>query len=130
MNKKGRKASKKTLELRAVKNTLMTPGTKFKIDSGNHCTDGLTFTTHKALEDKNTTYISNAFYSMNVTKFGPTCITLYTYDMLGTRTGGKIKYDDVTIETVQVTKCVNKETGQMEIEDIEFKINDHVALLD
>jgi len=34
---------------------------------------------------------------MNVTKFGPTCITLYTYDMLGKKTVGKIKYADVTI---------------------------------
>lgn len=34
---------------------------------------------------------------MNVTKFGPTCVTLYTYDMLGKKTVGKIKYADVTI---------------------------------
>ena len=34
---------------------------------------------------------------MNITKFGPTCVTLYTYDMLGKKTVGKIKYADVTI---------------------------------
>ena len=34
---------------------------------------------------------------MNITKFGPTCITLYTYDMLSKKTVGKIKYEDVTI---------------------------------
>ena len=34
---------------------------------------------------------------MNVSKFGPTCVTLYTYDMLGKKTVGKIKYADVTI---------------------------------
>ena len=28
---------------------------------------------------------------MNVNKFGPTCVTLYTFDMLGNRTSGKIK---------------------------------------
>jgi len=33
--------------------------------------------------------------AMNVTKFGPTCITLYTFDMLGKKTIGKIKYSDV-----------------------------------
>ncbi len=34
---------------------------------------------------------------MNVRKFGPTCITLYDYNMLGKKTVGKIKYADVTI---------------------------------
>ena len=32
---------------------------------------------------------------MNVKKFGPTCVTLYTYDMLGNKTTGKIKYSDI-----------------------------------
>ena len=32
---------------------------------------------------------------MNVNKFGPTCVTLYTFDMLGNRTSGKIKYSDI-----------------------------------
>ena len=39
---------------------------------------------------------------MNVTKFGPTCVTLYTYDMLGKKTLGKIKYDNVEIITMNV----------------------------
>ena len=34
---------------------------------------------------------------MNVTKWGPTCVTLYTYDMLGKRSIGKIRYKDVSI---------------------------------
>ena len=34
---------------------------------------------------------------MNVTKLGPTCVTLYTYDMLGKRSVGKINYKDITI---------------------------------
>jgi len=34
---------------------------------------------------------------MNVNKWGPTCVTLYSYDMLGKRTIGKIKYSDITI---------------------------------
>jgi len=34
---------------------------------------------------------------MNITKLGPTCITLYTYDMLGKKTVGKINYKDITI---------------------------------
>ena len=32
---------------------------------------------------------------MNVNKFGPTCVTLYTFDMLHNRTSGKIKYSDI-----------------------------------
>ena len=32
---------------------------------------------------------------MNVNKFGPTCVTLYTFDMLGKRSSGKIKYSDI-----------------------------------
>ena len=34
---------------------------------------------------------------MNVTKWGPTCVTLYTYDMLGKKSIGKIKYSKITI---------------------------------
>ena len=33
---------------------------------------------------------------MNVSKFGPTCVTLYDYNMLGKKTVGKIKYSDIT----------------------------------
>jgi len=40
--------------------------------------------------------------AMNVQKFGPTCITLYTFDMLGKKTIGKIKYEDVTIVEPEV----------------------------
>jgi hypothetical protein len=37
------------------------------------------------------------FSGMNVTKWGPTCITLYTFNMLGKKSIGKIKYSDITI---------------------------------
>ncbi len=33
---------------------------------------------------------------MNVNKWGPTCVTLYTFDMLGKRSVGKINYKDIT----------------------------------
>ena len=39
--------------------------------------------------------IWNAFHGMNVSKWGPTCVTLYTYDMLSKKTTGKIKYSDI-----------------------------------
>ena len=35
---------------------------------------------------------------MNVNKFGPTCVTLYTFDMLNNRTTSKIRYEDVEIK--------------------------------
>jgi hypothetical protein len=34
---------------------------------------------------------------MNINKLGPTCITLYTFDMLGKKTTGKINYKDITV---------------------------------
>jgi len=41
---------------------------------------------------------------MNVTKWGPTCITLYTFDLFKTKTVAKIKYSDITI----LDKIINK----------------------
>ena len=41
--------------------------------------------------------VCQSYHQMNVRKFGPTCMTLYTFDMLGNRTVGKIKYDMVII---------------------------------
>ena len=35
---------------------------------------------------------------MNVSKFGPTCVTVYTYDMLGNRTSGKFRYEEIKFE--------------------------------
>jgi len=34
---------------------------------------------------------------MNINKLGPTCITLYTFSMLGKKITGKINYKDITI---------------------------------
>jgi hypothetical protein len=39
--------------------------------------------------------IWQAFHGMNVSKWGPTCVTLYTFDMLSNKTVGKIKYSDI-----------------------------------
>ena len=39
------------------------------------------------------------YHGMNVTKFGPTSFTVYSFDLLGNRTRGRIKYEDVTIVT-------------------------------
>ena len=53
------------------------------------------------------TSIGSLFDSMNVTKWGPTCVTLYTYDMLGKRSVGKIRYADVRFIAVEQFECEN-----------------------
>ena len=58
-----------------------------------------TFTTgkiHEWSKEGYSGYISKDMFSqMNVNKWGPTCVTLYTYNMLGKRISGKIRYADV-----------------------------------
>lgn len=34
---------------------------------------------------------------MNIKKFGPKCVSLYTFDMMGNKTVGMIKYENVEI---------------------------------
>ena len=53
------------------------------------------FHTVKLENDEHCGSISEGWSGMNVTKWGPTCVTLYTYDMLGKRSIGKIRYADV-----------------------------------
>ena len=54
--------------------------------------------TFRVSENGNAIYRDRLFgEGMNVNKWGPTCITLYTFNMLGKKTVGKIKYADVTI---------------------------------
>ena len=49
---------------------------------------------------------------MNITKMGPTCITLYDFNMLGKKIVGKINYKDITI--IQKTKDIPGFEGTME----------------
>ena len=37
------------------------------------------------------------WHGMNVTKWGPTCVTLYSFNMLGKKSVGKINYKEVEI---------------------------------
>ena len=60
------------------------------------------------------------FDQMNVGKFGPTCMTLYTFNMLDKKIVGKIKFADVTLISHVVTKVVDDVTGQVEQSTIEF----------
>ena len=47
--------------------------------------------------NKDASSINSEFSGMSVTKWGPTCVTLYTFDMLGKKAIGKIKYKLITI---------------------------------
>lgn len=46
--------------------------------------------------------------SMNVRKFGPTCMALYTFDMMGKMTVGRIKYADVTLISRVIEGSIDK----------------------
>ena len=48
---------------------------------------------------KNSDSINTELYDgMNVTKWGPTCVTLYTFDILGRKSVGKINYKQIKIK--------------------------------
>ena len=44
---------------------------------------------------------------MNVTKWGPTCVSLFTFDMFGRKIVGKIRYADVRFVTMEQFECEN-----------------------
>ena len=64
-------------------------------EDGSYGNVSKVFHTVKLENDEHCGSISEGWYGMNVTKWGPTCVTLYTYDMLGNKTTGKIKYSDI-----------------------------------
>ena len=44
---------------------------------------------------------------MNVNKWGPTCVSLYTFDMFGRKIVGKIKYANVRFVVSEQFECEN-----------------------
>jgi len=44
---------------------------------------------------------------MNVTKWGPTCVSLFTFDMFGRKIVGKIRYADVRFVADKQFECEN-----------------------
>ena len=87
---KERKLSKNQLaEIRA---RLMQEGTVFNCFGEQWITNKST----SSSGDIHVIYRNDMFgKGMNVNKFGPTCVTLYTYDMLGNRTSGKFRYEEI-----------------------------------
>ena len=80
-------------DIKTIKEVLMNSEVRFAI-RGSH----KVFKTRILNSKRGTSsiYLDEMFaQGMNVNKFGPTCVTLYTFDMLGNRTSAKIKYSDV-----------------------------------
>jgi len=73
--------------------------TKPEIEVGGYGYFPLIFEVNEfyAVGDEDNFSIHGGLRSMNIEKYGPTCIWLYTFDMLNNRTRGKIKYSDVTL---------------------------------
>ena len=90
---KERKLSKNQLaEIRA---RLMQDGTVFEWFEKQWITSKSTFPSG----DIHSIYSNEGFgKGMNVNKFGPTCVTLYAFDMLGNKTVGKFRYKDIEFE--------------------------------
>ena len=96
------------MTIQEIKAALQTPNTIFK--APNNRGTMIEFKSHGGLKfdtDKNdfvptgevSAIVERAGYGggMNVNKFGPTCVTLYTFDMMGNKTVAKIRYSEVEI---------------------------------
>ena len=113
---------KDEMTIEEIRNGLMTfINCEFKVGNGD---DVYNFTMHnygdKFLEEGGiNTCVARFGDQMNVKKFGPTCMTLYSFDMLSNMTTGKIKYSDITLISYQ--KLVpNPTSGCNIITDFKF----------
>ena len=92
------------MTIKEIREKLQVSGTKFNIDGKLSYQEGpdgeydyypTVFTTSG---EGKTIAISKGFLNgMNVSKFGPTCVTLYDYSMLGKKIVGKINYATIKI---------------------------------
>jgi len=110
---------KDEMTIKEIRNGLMTfINCEFKIGDGEFNYTMRNFN-DKFLEEEINTCVTRLGNQMNVKKFGPTCMTLYTFDMLSNRTIGKIKYSDITLTSYQ--KLVpNPTSGCNIITDFKF----------
>ena len=89
----------KVMKIKEIREILMTEEVKFTVKGiTDYKKNPKVFRTSKGI-DRNveSIWVDDEFQGMNVRKFGPTCVTLFTYDMLDRKIVGKIKYEDVTI---------------------------------
>ena len=87
------------------------------------------FHTVKLENDEYCGSISEGWSGMNVNKWGPTCVTLYTYNMLGKRISGKIRYADVRFiadKEFKGTSTIKKR----ELEPIQYECENPLSKLD
>jgi len=89
-------------EIKEIKETLSTKEVKFTCGLKRFGDKETTYRTkHKTYGTDNkisSVYEDRPFGSgMNVNKFGPTCVTLFSYNILGKKVVGKIRYEDVKI---------------------------------
>jgi len=87
------------MKIKEIREILMTEEVKFTVKGiTDYKKNPKVFRTSKGI-DRNveSIWVDDEFQGMNVRKFGPTCVTLFTYDMLDRKIVGKIKYEDVTI---------------------------------
>ena len=83
---------RKKLEKGGVKFTVKGITTYRKGEDGEYGTNPKIFEVGQDGES-----IWSEYHGMNVTKWGPTCVTLYTFDMLGRRSVGKINYREINL---------------------------------
>ena len=100
------------MKVKEIKEALKKEGTVFNYPTPMGIREFKTFTGVKVVDGElvNDNIVSSIYETkygtlsrgMNINKLGPTCITLYTFDMMGNKTIAKIKYEDVEIVTMVV----------------------------
>ena len=83
---------KKILEKGNVKFTITGKTTYCPDEDGKYGMNPKVFTVGQDGES-----VWSEYHGMNVTKWGPTCVTLYTFDMLGKKSVGKINYREINL---------------------------------
>ena len=87
--------------IKEIKEQLQKGNAKFTVEGlTTYCKgeDGEYGRNPKVFRMSGSSSIYSEYDGMNVTKWGPTCVTLYTYDMLGKRAIGKIRYKDIILK--------------------------------
>ena len=82
-------------DIQTIKEVLMNSEVKFAVRGREN-----TYKTRILNSERGTSaiYLDEMFgQGMNVSKFGPTCVTLYTFDMFSSKTTAKIRYADVEL---------------------------------
>ena len=108
------------MTIKEIRKELMT-GTEVIFSVKNHRDKYRMICKHEDGENK---AISNNMNQMNISKFGPTCMTLYTYDMMSNKTVGKIKYEDVTL--ISRVVLVDEKTNRHEVLEYDWNENDNL----